>query len=140
MKAKYGIDSMPETAENVALQFGISRVDQEAFAIRSQARCAAAQARGFFGGELVPVERPRKKGEALIFAADEHPHETTLEALAKPKGVVRANGSVTAGNASGVNYGAVVLLLASEAMAARQALTLGRGWWAWPRSVSSRAS
>ncbi|MCP5231875.1 MAG: 3-oxoadipyl-CoA thiolase [Zoogloeaceae bacterium] len=123
MKAKYGIDSMPETAENVALQFGISRADQDAFAIRSQARYAAAQARGFFDGELVPVEIPRKKGEPTVFAADEHPRETTLEALAKLRGVVRADGSVTAGNASGVNDGAVALLLASEAMAARQGLS-----------------
>ena len=123
MKAQYGIDSMPETAENVAEQFKVSRADQDAFALRSQARYAAAQARGFFTGELVPVEIPRKKGEPLLFAEDEHPRATTAEALAKLRGVVRPDGSVTAGNASGVNDGAVALLLANEAMAARQGLT-----------------
>ncbi|MEZ5611101.1 3-oxoadipyl-CoA thiolase [Cognatazoarcus halotolerans] len=123
MKAQYGIDSMPETAENVAEQFKVSRADQDAFALRSQARYAAAQAQGFFTGELVPVEIPRKKGEPLLFAEDEHPRATTAEALAKLRGVVRPDGSVTAGNASGVNDGAVALLLANEAMAARQGLT-----------------
>ena len=123
MKAKYGIDSMPETAENVATDFNISRADQDAFALRSQQRYAAAAARGFFEGELVPVEVAQKKGDPLRVTADEHPRATSLEALAKLKGVVRPDGSVTAGNASGTNDGAVALLLASEAAAARHGLT-----------------
>ncbi len=122
MKAKYGIDSMPETAENVAVEFGIGRADQDAFAARSQARYAAAKARGFYGGEIVPVTIPGKKGDTVV-ADDEHPRETTLEALGKLKGVVRPDGTVTAGNASGVNDGAAALLLASEAAAARFGLT-----------------
>ncbi len=122
MKAKYGIDSMPETAENVATDFGISRADQDAFALRSQQRYAAAAARGFFTGELCAVEIPRKKGEPLVVSADEHPRETTLEALAKLRGVVRPDGSVTAGNASGVNDGAVALLVASAAAAQKHGL------------------
>ncbi|WP_293387997.1 3-oxoadipyl-CoA thiolase [Nevskia sp.] len=123
LKAKYGIDSMPETAENVAEQFGISRADQDAFAIRSQQRWAAAHAAGFFANELVPVAIPQKKGEALQFAADEHPRpDTTLAMLAKLKGVVKPDGSVTAGNASGVNDGACAVLLASEAAAGRYGL------------------
>ncbi|NMG68181.1 acetyl-CoA C-acyltransferase, partial [Azoarcus indigens] len=123
MKAQYGIDSMPETAENVAEEFKVSRADQDAFALRSQQRYAAAAERGFFDGELVPVHIPQKKGDALIVARDEHPRATTLEALAKLKGVVRPDGSVTAGNASGVNDGAVALLLAGEAEAKRHGLT-----------------
>ncbi|WP_169262720.1 3-oxoadipyl-CoA thiolase [Aromatoleum diolicum] len=123
MKAKYGIDSMPETAENVAAEFNISRAHQDAFALRSQQRYAAAAARGFFDGELVPVEIPQKKGEPLRIAADEHPRATTLEALAKLKGVVRPDGSITAGNASGTNDGSVALLLASAQAAARHGLT-----------------
>ena len=123
MKAKYGIDSMPETAENVAGDYGIARADQDAFALRSQQRYAAAAERGFFTGELVPVEIAQKKGEPLRVVADEHPRATTLEALARLKGVVRADGSVTAGNASGTNDGAVALLLASGEAAARHGLT-----------------
>ncbi|MBA4287312.1 MAG: 3-oxoadipyl-CoA thiolase [Xanthomonadaceae bacterium] len=124
MKAKYGIDSMPETAENVAEQFGISRADQDAFAIRSQQRWAVAQAQGFFAGELLPVSIPSKKGEPALFASDEHPRpETTLAMLARLKGVVKPDGTVTAGNASGVNDGACALLLASEAAAGRYGLT-----------------
>jgi len=124
MKAQYGIDSMPETAENVAIDFGVGRANQDAFALRSQQRWAAAAERGFFEREIVPVEVSRKKGEPLVFAADEHPRpDTTLAALAKLKGVVRADGSVTAGNASGVNDGACALLLASEAAARRHGLT-----------------
>ena len=124
MKAQYGIDSMPETAENVAQEFNVSRADQDAFALRSQQRWAAAAERGFFDREIVKVEVPRKKGDPLVFAADEHPRpETTLEALARLKGVVRADGSVTAGNASGVNDGACALLLASEAAVKRHGLT-----------------
>lgn len=123
MKAKYGIDSMPETAENVAEQFGIARADQDAFAIRSQQRWAAAHAQGFFAGELVPVAMPSKKGEPTLFIADEHPRpETTLAMLAQLKGVVRPDGTVTAGNASGVNDGACAVLLASEAAAGRYGL------------------
>nr|MBL8457688.1 3-oxoadipyl-CoA thiolase [Zoogloeaceae bacterium] len=123
MKAKYGIDSMPETAENVATEFGIGRADQDMFALRSQQRYAAAAERGFFEGELVPVEVAQKKGDPVRITADEHPRATSLEALAKLKGVVRPDGSVTAGNASGTNDGAAALLLASEAAAARHGLT-----------------
>ncbi|MBA7934157.1 3-oxoadipyl-CoA thiolase [Klebsiella sp. RHBSTW-00215] len=118
MKALYGVDSMPETAENVAGDFAISRADQDAFALRSQLRTVAAQAAGRFADELIAVSVPQRKGEALLFTQDEHPRGTSAEALAKLRGVVRADGSVTAGNASGVNDGACALLLASE-----QALT-----------------
>lgn len=115
MKAQYGVDSMPETAENVADEFKVGRADQDAFALRSQQRWAAADARGFFAREIVPVILPQKKGEPKVFAKDEHPRpDTTLDTLAKLKGVVRPDGSVTAGNASGVNDGACALLLASE--------------------------
>ncbi|MGU3522930.1 3-oxoadipyl-CoA thiolase [Enterobacteriaceae bacterium C23F] len=114
MRAMYGVDSMPETAENVADEFGISRADQDAFALRSQQRTAAAQEKGLFDDELIAVNVPQRKGEPLHFARDEHPRSTSLESLAKLKGVVRADGSVTAGNASGVNDGACALLLASE--------------------------
>ena len=120
---KSGIDSMPETAENVAQQFGIGRADQDLFALRSQQRWARAQAEGFFARELVPVVIPQKKGEPKIFGADEHPRpETTLEMLAKLKGVVREDGTVTAGNASGVNDGAAAVLLASEQAAGKYGL------------------
>jgi 3-oxoadipyl-CoA thiolase len=122
MKAQYGIDSMPETAENVAQEFSIARADQDAFAMRSQARYAAAQAAGFYRDEITPVTLPGKKGDTVV-ADDEHPRETSLEALGKLKGVVRPDGSVTAGNASGVNDGAVALLLATERAAARHGLT-----------------
>jgi 3-oxoadipyl-CoA thiolase len=122
MKAKYGIDAMPETAENVAAEFGISRADQDAFAARSQARYAAARARGFYAAEIAPLTIPGKKGDTVV-AEDEHPRETTAEALAKLRGVVRPDGTVTAGNASGVNDGAAALLLASEAAAKRFGLT-----------------
>lgn len=123
MKALYGTDSMPETAENVATDFAIARSDQDAFALRSQQRYAAAKARGFFDGELVPVEVAQKKGDPLWVRSDEHPRETSLDALARLKGVVRPDGSVTAGNASGTNDGAVALLLADEQAAARHGLT-----------------
>ncbi|MRS16002.1 3-oxoadipyl-CoA thiolase [Enterobacteriaceae bacterium RIT691] len=127
MKALYGVDSMPETAENVAQEFGISRADQDAFALRSQQRTALAQEKGLFAEELISVTVSQKRGEALIFATDEHPRSTSLEALAKLKGVVRADGSVTAGNASGVNDGACALLLASEqAMAMHDLQPLAR--------------
>ncbi len=116
LKAKFGIDSMPETAENVAEQFGVSRADQDALALRSQQRWAAAQAAGFFDSEIVAVTLAQKKGEPKIFGADEHPRpETTLEGLAKLRGVVRPDGGVTAGNASGLNDGACAILLASAA-------------------------
>ena len=114
MKALYGVHSMPETAENVADEFAISRADQDAFALRSQLRTAAAQEAGRFADELIAVQVPQRKGEPLLFSRDEHPRSTSLEALAKLRGVVRADGSVTAGNASGVNDGACALLLASE--------------------------
>ncbi|HDX2367857.1 TPA: 3-oxoadipyl-CoA thiolase [Escherichia coli] len=123
MKALHGVDSMPETAENVAVDFAISREDQDLFALRSQAKAAAAQKAGFFAAEIVPVAVPQRKGDALQVAVDEHPRETTLEALAKLKPVVRPDGSVTAGNASGVNDGACALLLASESQAVHQHLT-----------------
>ena len=116
MKAQYGIDSMPETAENVARDFGIARGDQDAFALRSQQRWAAAQAAGVFKDEIVPVTLHDKKGNARVFDTDEHPRpETTLESLARLKGVVTPDGTVTAGNASGVNDGACAVLVASGA-------------------------
>ncbi|WP_435953510.1 3-oxoadipyl-CoA thiolase [Dryocola sp. BD626] len=114
MKARYGVDSMPETAENVATDFNISRADQDAFALRSQLRTARAQEMGIFADELIPVTIPQRKGDPLLFDRDEHPRSTSLEALSRLKGVVGANGSVTAGNASGVNDGACALLLAGE--------------------------
>ncbi|CAI09379.1 putative 3-ketoadipyl-CoA thiolase [Aromatoleum aromaticum EbN1] len=123
MKAQYGIDSMPETAENVATDFNISRADQDALALRSQQRWAAANEAGLFANEIVPVAIPQKKGEPKLFTTDEHPRpETTLETLAKLKGVVRPDGTVTAGNASGVNDGACAVLLASEAAVERYRL------------------
>ncbi|MCE4539168.1 3-oxoadipyl-CoA thiolase [Pelomonas sp. P7] len=122
MKAQYGVDSMPETAENVAADFGIEREAQDRMALASQMKAIAAQQRGFFEREIVPVEVAQKKGEPLRVALDEHPRETSLEALARLKGVVKPEGSVTAGNASGVNDGACALLLASEAEAARHGL------------------
>jgi len=123
MKAKYGVDSMPETAENVAEQFKVSREDQDVFAMASQEKTAAAQASGYFDSEIAAVAIAQKKGEPLLVSRDEHPRQTSLEALAKLKGVVREGGSVSAGNASGVNDGAVALLLASEVAAKRHGLT-----------------
>ena len=118
MKQQYGVDSMPETADNVAAEFKIGRADQDAFALRSQQKWAAANASGFFKGEIVPVEIPQKKGEPKVFDTDEHPRpDTTPEQLAKLKGVNGPELSVTAGNASGVNDGACALLLASETAA-----------------------
>ncbi|WP_291809499.1 3-oxoadipyl-CoA thiolase [Limnobacter sp.] len=115
MKSLYGTHSMPETAENVAEDFGISRLDQDLFALRSQQKAANAIENGRLGREIVAVPIPQKKGEAIQFTTDEHPRETTLEQLAKLKGVVKPEGTVTAGNASGVNDGACALLLASGA-------------------------
>jgi len=114
MRQLYGVDSMPETAQNVADEHGVSRMDQDQFALRSQARAAAAQARGIFDEEIFPVEIKDRKGVATVFSKDEHPRpETTIEALAKLKGIVQPQGSVTAGNASGVNDGAAGMILAS---------------------------
>jgi len=122
MKEQYGVDSMPETAENVALQYGIEREAQDRMALRSQQRVVAAQQAGFFDAEIVPVHLPQKKGDAVVVSRDEHPRETSLEVLARLRPIVHPQGSVTAGNASGVNDGACALILASEAAAARHGL------------------
>ena len=123
MKELYGVDSMPETAENVAAQFGIEREAQDRMALRSQLNAVAAQQAGHLAAEITSVSIPQKKGDAIVVDQDEHPRATSLDALAKLKGVVRPDGSVTAGNASGVNDGACALLLASEAAASRHGLT-----------------
>jgi acetyl-CoA acyltransferase len=123
MKAQYGVDSMPETAENVATDFRISRADQDHMALASQQKAVAAQKAGVFDAEIVPVTVAQKKGAPLIITKDEHPRETSLDMLSRLKGVVRPDGTVTAGNASGVNDGACALLLADEAAAARHGLT-----------------
>ncbi|ACB33467.1 beta-ketoadipyl CoA thiolase [Leptothrix cholodnii SP-6] len=123
MKAQYGVDSMPETAENVAQQFGIERAAQDRMALASQLKAVAAQRSGFFDAEITPVSIAQKKGDPIVVNQDEHPRETSLESLARLKGVVRPDGSVTAGNASGVNDGACALLLASEAAATKNGLT-----------------
>lgn len=123
MKAQYGIDSMPETAENVAEDFGISRADQDAFALRSQDRAAAAIASGRLAKEITPVTIPQRKGDPKIVDTDEHPRATTLEVLGKLKTFVKADGSITAGNASGVNDGAAALIVASEAAVKAHGLT-----------------
>ena len=123
MRQAHGIDSMPETAENVAQDFRVSREDQDLFALRSQQKAAAAIASGRLAQEIVPVTVPRRKGDPVIFDTDEHPRQTSLEKLAGLKGVVRADGSVTAGNASGVNDGAAALLIASAAGATANGLT-----------------
>ena len=123
MKALHGVDAMPETAENVATDFAISREDQDRFAWRSQAKSAEAQKAGRFATEIVPVPVPQPKAEPRLVSVDEHPRETTLEALAGLRPVVRPGGTVTAGNASGVNDGACAVLLANAATAARQGLT-----------------
>ncbi|MHB1200463.1 MAG: 3-oxoadipyl-CoA thiolase [Polaromonas sp.] len=123
MKARYGVDSMPETAENVATEFGIEREAQDRMALRSQQNAIRARESGFFDAEITPVTIAQKKGDPVVVTQDEHPRATTLEILAKLKGVVRPDGTVTAGNASGINDGAGALLLASEAAAARHGLT-----------------
>ena len=123
MKEKYGVDAMPETAENVAKDYNISREDQDKMAFGSQLKAVAAQKSGYFDAEITPVTIPQKKGDSIVVSKDEHPRETSLEALAKLKGAVRPDGSVTAGNASGVNDGACALLLADEATAAKNGLT-----------------
>jgi|SRR5690625_210582 len=123
MKEQYGIDSMPETAENVADDFNISREDQDAMALRSQERAAAAQAAGILAEEIVPVSVPQRRGEPLIVDKDEHPRATSLEKLAALRSIVRPDGTITAGNASGVNDGACAILIASRAMAEKSGLT-----------------
>ena len=123
MKEKYGVDSMPETAENVATDFHIEREAQDRMALASQLKAVAAHKAGFFDAEITPVTIAQKKGDPVVVARDEHPRETSMEALAKLKGVVRPDGTVTAGNASGVNDGACALLLASDAAASRHGLT-----------------
>jgi acetyl-CoA acyltransferase len=123
MKAMYGVDSMPETAENVAIDYHISRADQDAFAVASQNKAAAAQAAGVLADEITPVIIPQKKGDPITVLHDEHPRVTSVEALAKLKGVVKPDGSVTAGNASGVNDGACALLIADEERAKQYGLT-----------------
>ncbi len=124
MKAKYGVDSMPETAEIVAEEFRVSREDQDAFALRSQQRAAAAMRGGILSQEIVPVPIPQRKGNPTLFSADEHPRaDTSLAALSKLPGIVKPGGTITAGNASGVNDGACAILLASESAAHRHGLT-----------------
>lgn len=123
MRAQYGVDSMPETAENLAQEYGISRADQDGFALASQEKYAIAQAAGLFADELIPVSVAQRRGDPTIVDSDEHPRSTTLEALAKLKPIVQAEGTVTAGNASGVNDGAGAVLLANAAMAGHYSLT-----------------
>ena len=123
MKKQYGVDSMPETAENVADDYNIGREDQDAFAVRSQAKASTAQANGRLAREITPVTIPQRKGEAVIVDKDEHPRATSLEALAKLRPIVREGGTVTAGNASGVNDGAAALIIASEQAARQHGLT-----------------
>ncbi len=123
MKSRYGVDSMPETAENVAREFGVSRADQDAFALRSQQRAAAAIVEGRMAEEIVPVTVAHAKGGPIIVTRDEHPRATSLEALAKLKAIVRADGTITAGNAAGINDGACALILASGEAAKRNGLT-----------------
>lgn len=123
MKSQYGVDSMPETAENVAEDFNVNRADQDAFALRSQDKAAAAIASGRFAQEITPVEIPQRKGDAIVVDTDEHPRATTIDALAKLKAPFRQGGSVTAGNASGVNDGAAALIIASAAAAKKNGLT-----------------
>src|SRR5206468_3720409 len=123
MKAKYGIDQMPETAENVAEDFKVSRQDQDAFALRSQQRALEAQKNGALAQEIVPVTIASKKGDPVVFSKDEHPRETSLEALAKLKPIVKEGGTVTAGNAAGINDGAAAVLIASEDAVKRYGLT-----------------
>ncbi|RWH31118.1 3-oxoadipyl-CoA thiolase [Mesorhizobium sp.] len=124
MKKQYGVDSMPETGENVAEEFSVSRADQDAFAVRSQDKAVAAQANGRLGKEITPVAIPQKKGEPIVVSKDEHPRAgTTIEALAKLPTPFRQGGTVTAGNASGVNDGAAALIMASEAAARKHGLT-----------------
>ncbi|MBH5323443.1 3-oxoadipyl-CoA thiolase [Aurantiacibacter sediminis] len=123
MKDRFGVDSMPETAENVAQEFGISRADQDKFALESQRRAALAQKSGRFAAEIVPVEIPQRKGDPLLVTQDEHPRETTFDQLAKLRPIARPDGTVTAGNASGVNDGAAAIIIAGAAAVERYGLT-----------------
>lgn len=123
MRQQFGVDSMPETAENVAADYGVSREDQDRFAVESQRRAAAAQANGRLAAEIAPVSIPQRKGDPIVIDKDEHPRETSVEALAKLKPIVREGGTVTAGNASGVNDGAAALIVATEDSAKRNGLT-----------------
>jgi len=123
LKVEFGVDSMPETAENVADEFRMSREDQDKFAVESQRRAAAAQASRRFAAEIVPVSIPQKKGDAIVVDRDEHPRETSMDVLAKLKPVVRPDGTVTAGNASGVNDGAAAIIIASNAAVEKYGLT-----------------
>ncbi len=123
LKARFGAETMPETAENLAREHQISRADQDAYALRSQERALRAQASGRFDAEIAPVSVPQKKGDSVVVSRDEHPRSTSLEALAKLKGVVTADGSVTAGNASGLNDGAAAMIVASEAAVTKYGLT-----------------
>jgi acetyl-CoA acetyltransferase family protein len=123
MKQKYGVDAMPETAENVADEYQVNREDQDKMALASQLKAVAAQQAGYFDAEITPVTIPQKKGDAVVVSKDEHPRATSLEALAKLKPIVREGGTVTAGNASGVNDGACALLLATEEAARQHGLT-----------------
>jgi acetyl-CoA acyltransferase len=122
MKARYGVDSMPETAENVAAEYGISRIDQDKMAFASQCLGLAAQDGGLFDAEIAPVTIAQKKGDPIVVTRDEHPRMTSMETLARLKPVVRPDGTVTAGNASGINDGACALLLADEASARQYGL------------------
>ncbi|MGH8819902.1 MAG: acetyl-CoA C-acyltransferase, partial [Rhodoferax sp.] len=123
MKTQYGVDSMPETAENVATDFKIGREDQDKMALASQLKAVAAQKSGYFDAEITPVTIAQKKGDPVVVSKDEHPRDTSMEALARLKPIVRPDGTITAGNASGVNDGACALLLADEACAAKHGLT-----------------
>lgn len=123
MKEKYGVDSMPETAENVAEEYKVSREDQDAFALASQTKAAAAQQNGLLAEEITSVTIPQRKGDPIVVDTDEHPRQTSMDALAKLRPIVRPGGTITAGNASGVNDGACALLVASEEMAKQQGLT-----------------
>ena len=122
MKAAYGVDTMPTTGENVAEQWGITREEQDIFGLRSQEKAKVAQDNGRLAAEIIPVSIPQKKGDPFIFDTDEHPRQTSLEALAKLKPVVKADGTITAGNASGLNDGAAAMIIASEAAATRHGL------------------
>ena len=139
MRERYGVNSMPETAENVAVDFAIEREAQDLMALGSQRKTLEAQQAGFFDAEITPVTVAQKIGDPLVVAKDEHPRETSLDALSKLRGVVRPDGTVTAGNASGVNDGACALLLADEAAAAGMASHCAREWWLWrPAGVPPR--
>src|SRR5699024_10020852 len=116
MREQYGVDSMPETAENVADDFSINREDQDRFALASQEKYTAAHEKGFFKEEIVPITVPQRRADPIIFDTDEHPRTTSLEALANLRAIVRPDGTITAGNASGVNDGAAVALLANQKM------------------------